>query len=148
MRAAATNAAFPVEIDSAGTGDWHIGRPPDPRAIAVAGRHGMDISGLRARQIRPDDFRHYDRLIALDGSVLSDLRRIAPADAKARLELLLDHADGRTGEDVAAPYLGEDPGFAKMMQLKPDQMAHQLHIDYTKVNIPDWVDQWNRMVVK
>lgn len=111
MRAAATSAALPVEIDSAGTGDWHIGRPPDPRAIAVAERHGIDISGLRARQVRPDDFRYYDRLIALDGSVLRDLQRIAPADAKARLELLLDHADGRTGEDVADPYFGDDAGF-------------------------------------
>lgn len=111
MRTAATSAALPVEIDSAGTGDWHIGRPPDPRAIAVAERHGIDISGLRARQVRPDDFRHYDRLIALGGSVLRDLQRIAPADAKARLELLLDHADGRTGQDVADPYFGDDAGF-------------------------------------
>lgn len=111
MRAAAAEAGVLVEIDSAGTGNWHVGKAPDPRAIATAARHGIDIAGLRARQVRPDDFTHYHRLIALDASVLRDLRLIAPAEGTGRLELLLDHAPGRRGDDVADPYFGDDLGF-------------------------------------
>jgi protein-tyrosine phosphatase len=111
MRRAATEAGIAVEVDSAGTGDWHIGKPPDPRAIAAAARHGLDISGLRARQVRGDDFDRFDRLVALDGNNLRDLRRLAPSSAKARMSLLLDHAPGRAGQDVADPYFGDDSGF-------------------------------------
>lgn len=111
MRAAALEAGLAVEVDSAGTGDWHVGNAPDPRAIVTAARHGIDISGLRARQVRQDDFSHYHRLIALDASVLRDLRRVAPSDGTARLELLLDHAPDRCGGDVADPYFGDDTGF-------------------------------------
>lgn len=111
MRATAIDAAFPVEIDSAGTGDWHIGKKPDPRAIAVAARHGIDISAQRARQIRMSDFGYYDRMVALDASVLRDLRGLAPADGTALLELLLDHVPHRRGDDVADPYFGDDTAF-------------------------------------
>jgi protein-tyrosine phosphatase len=111
MRAAAAGAGIPAEIDSAGTGDWHVGKAPDPRAIAIAARHGIDIAGLRARQVRPDDFSHYHRLIALDASVLRNLRQMAPAEGSAKLELLLDHAPDRRGDDVADPYFGDDAGF-------------------------------------
>ena len=111
MRAEARRRGLEVEVDSAGTGNWHAGEPPDPRAIAVAARHGVDISGLRARQVRPDDFRRSTHLIALDGDNLRNLRRLAPADATAGLSLLLDHAPGRRGQAVADPWFGDAAGF-------------------------------------
>lgn len=111
MRDAAGRAGLPVVVDSAGTGDWHVGRPPDPRTIATAARHGIDISGYRARQVTPDDFETFDHMVALDASNLSDLRSIAPPGATAKLSLLMDHVDGRYGTDVADPYFGEAAGF-------------------------------------
>lgn len=100
-----------VEIDSAGTGDWHVGRPPDPRAIAVAARNGVDIAGLRARLVVPEDFRRFDHIVALDRENLANLRRMRPADGTASLSLLLDHVEGRSGQPVADPYYGQDAQF-------------------------------------
>ncbi len=97
--------------DSAGTGNWHIGSPPDPRAQAVALKNGVDISGLRGRQVKPADFRRFTHLVAMDHDNLANLRRIAPPDATAKLSLLLDHVEGRAGQAVADPYYGEDDGF-------------------------------------
>lgn len=111
MRSAAHAAGLAVEIDSAGTGDWHVGRPPDPRAIATARRHGIDISGLRARQVTPADFDHFHHILALDANNISDLRRMRPDRSRASLSMLLDFADGRAGQDVADPYFGADEGF-------------------------------------
>ena len=111
MRMAAERVGLAVNADSAGTGDWHVGQPPDPRAIATAARHGVDISGLRGRQVTRGDFGRFDEIVALDGRNLRDLRRLATDDGGAKLSLLLDHAPGRTGRDVADPYLGEDAGF-------------------------------------
>ncbi|WP_303719236.1 low molecular weight protein-tyrosine-phosphatase [Brevundimonas naejangsanensis] len=97
--------------NSAGTGNWHIGSPPDPRAQAVALKNGVDISGLRGRQVKPADFRRFTHLVAIDHDNLANLRRIAPPDATAKLSLLLDHVEGRAGQAVADPYYGEEDGF-------------------------------------
>lgn len=102
-----------VEVDSAGTGGWHAGDPPDARAQAEALRHGIDISGYRARQVTQDDFRRFTHILALDSDNLADLRVIAPPDATTQPGLLLDHADGRRGESVADPYYGNRAGFAR-----------------------------------
>ena len=111
MRAAAGRAGVAVEVDSAGTGDWHVGAPPDARAIATAARHGVDISGQRARQVTIADFESFDHVIALDSNNFETLRQQRPADARAELSMLLDHVDGRRGQDVADPYFGADEGF-------------------------------------
>jgi protein-tyrosine phosphatase len=111
MRTVAERRGVAVDVDSAGTGDWHIGRPPDPRAIATGARHGVDISGLRARQVTPGDFHRFDHIVALDPKNLGDLRRLMPDGAKADLTMLLDHVDGRKGQGVTDPYFGEDEGF-------------------------------------
>lgn len=113
FRRAADAAGLAVSADSAGTGDWHIGRPPDPRACAEALRHGLDISGYRARQVEAEDFRRFDRILALDATNMADLRALAPADGKARLSLLLDHVPGLEGQSVADPYFGEADGFTE-----------------------------------
>jgi protein-tyrosine phosphatase len=111
FRREAARRGLDVEIDSAGTGEWHNGNPPDPRAIAVAARNGIDISGLRARQVTRSDFRRFDRIVALDLDNLSALEAMRPADAPASLSLLLDHVRGRKGQAVADPYYGADDHF-------------------------------------
>ncbi len=111
MRSAAERAGLDLEIDSAGTGDWHIGQPPDRRAQAVAKAHGDDVSRLRARQVVESDFKRFDLIFALDRANLSALRAIEPIDASAEIALLLDAVAGREGEDVHDPYYGPDAGF-------------------------------------
>jgi protein-tyrosine phosphatase len=113
FRAVATDLGLDVEADSAGTGGWHAGDAPDPRAQAEARRHGIDISGYRARQVISEDFRRFTHILALDADNLADLRAIAPVDATANLGLLLDHAEGRIGESVIDPYYGDRQGFER-----------------------------------
>ena len=100
-----------AEVDSAGTGDWHVGHPPDRRSIAVARKHGLDIGHLRARQVSARDFHRFDHIVALDSENLRNLQAIRPAGATARLSLLLDHVHGREGQAVADPYYGSDEHF-------------------------------------
>lgn len=111
-RAAFAKAGIDATIDSAGTGDWHIGHPPDARAQAEARRRGVDISALRGRQLRRADFYDFDLILAADATNLRDARAIRPADATAELKLMLDLLPGRGGEGVTDPYYGEDDGFA------------------------------------
>lgn len=111
FRAEAERLGLDLEVDSAGTGDWHVGHPPDRRAAAVAARNGVDISHLRARRVSAEDFRRFDHIVALDSQNLRDLERMRPADGKARLSLLLDHVEGRQGQAVADPYYGEADHF-------------------------------------
>lgn len=111
LRAEAGRRGVEIDVDSAGTGDWHIGHPPDRRAVAVAARNGVDIAHLRARQVGPEDFRRFEHIVALDAQNLADLAAMRPADATAELSLLLDHVAGREGEAVADPYYGEADHF-------------------------------------
>ncbi len=111
FRREASALGLDAEADSAGIGYWHMGHAPDRRAQAVARRHGIDISGCRARQVRQDDFRRFSHIVALDLENLSILNGLRPPDATASLSLLLDHAEGREGEPVADPYYGGDDGF-------------------------------------
>ena len=100
-----------MTIDSAGTGDWHVGRPPDERAQAVARAHGIDIAGYRGRQVSPADFRRFTHILAMDAQNLADLATVAPADKTAQVTLLLDLVPDMAGESVADPYFGDDDGF-------------------------------------
>ncbi len=111
-RAAFSAAGIDATLDSAGTGDWHVGHPPDRRAQAEARRRGTDISKLRARQLAADDFYRFDLILAADESNLRDARAIRPADATAELRLMLDMLPGRAGQGVTDPYYGDDDGFA------------------------------------
>ena len=113
MRDQARKAGLPAEIDSAGTGDWHVGSAPDNRAIAVARANGADISTLRARQVTADDFHRFDHIVAMDRANLQALRALHPSGAKARLSLLLDHVEGRKGQAVADPYYGAHEHFER-----------------------------------
>ena len=111
LRRECEGSGLSVIVDSAGTGDWHIGQPPDERAQAAALRHGVDIGHLRARQVTASDFHDFDHIIALDNQNMRDLAALRPAKAAARLSLLFDHVGGRAGEDVADPYYGRDEDF-------------------------------------
>lgn len=112
MRAEIARRGLDIDVDSAGTGRWHIGEAPDPRAIAIAKDNGVDIGEQAARQVTRQDFGKFDHIVALDGPVLADLRAMVPADARAELSLFFDHLEGRKGEDVADPYYGGVEGFA------------------------------------
>jgi protein-tyrosine phosphatase len=111
LRAEAARRGLDVEIDSAGTGGWHAGEPPDARAIAAARRNGVDIAGQRARKVSRADFDRFDHIVALDAENLADLEALRPAGGRARLSLLLDHVPGREGKGVADPYYGGDAHF-------------------------------------
>lgn len=111
FRHRAIEAGLDVEADSAGTGDWHIGAAPDPRAQATAKRHGIDISGYRGRQLEEADFHRFTHIFALDRDNLATIRRAAPESATAATALLLDLVDGRAGQSVADPYYGRDAAF-------------------------------------
>jgi protein-tyrosine phosphatase len=111
FRRAAERLGLEVRIDSAGTGDWHVGRPPDGRAVAAALRNGADIAHLRARQVTPADFERFDHIVALDRSNLAHLEMMRPPHSRAKLSLLLDHVPGRAGEAVADPYHGDEADF-------------------------------------
>lgn len=111
FRREAEEAGLDVEIDSAGTGDWNVGKAPDPRTQTIARKYGLDISTLRARQVTPEDFHRFSHIYAFDAENLANLQKIRPADSTAELQLLLDLVPGRAGEAVADPYFGDDSGF-------------------------------------
>ena len=111
FRAEAARAGLAAVADSAGTADYHVGEPPDPRATRTAAKFGIDISGCRGRQAEATDFIQFSHVFALDQSNLANLERIAPAGHTARLALLLDLIPGREGQSVADPWYGDEEGF-------------------------------------
>ncbi len=111
LRMQASEAGLGLVTDSAGTGDWHAGSAPDPRAQATALHHGIDISGLRARQITSADFSAFTHIFALDHANLREIERMAPPQATAEIALLLDWVPGREGADVSDPYYGGEENF-------------------------------------
>lgn len=90
--------------DSAGTGDWHVGQPPDRRAIHAAQQRGVALPSL-CRQVKPDDFREFDLILAMDRNNLNDLRALCPAPLQGKLKLMRDYDAGKdAGADVPDPY--------------------------------------------
>jgi protein-tyrosine phosphatase len=106
-----------VTVDSAGTGDWHLGEPPDARAQAAARRRGIDISGMRARRLAASDFRRSDLMLAMDRGHLRALERATPAGARAELRLFLDTAPELGTAEVPDPYYEDEPAFEAMFDL-------------------------------
>jgi protein-tyrosine phosphatase len=111
LRRAAGLSGIDLVIDSAGTGDWHIGHSPDRRAQAIARSQGVDIAHYRARQVDLADFDRFTHIVALDAQNLADLGKLRPENTRAQLSLLLDHVPGREGQSVADPYYGDDAAF-------------------------------------
>ncbi|PPU71941.1 MULTISPECIES: low molecular weight protein-tyrosine-phosphatase [Xanthomonas] len=106
-----------IQVDSAGTGDWHAGEPPDPRAIRCARGHGVDLSGLRARQLVREDFDHFDWLLCADASNLRDLQKLAPASLRDKVTLWLPWAGVQARQEIPDPYTGDSEAFEDVWQL-------------------------------
>ncbi|UEG62954.1 low molecular weight protein-tyrosine-phosphatase [Stutzerimonas chloritidismutans] len=105
-----------IEIDSAGTGDWHVGKAPDSRACAAAGKRGYQLTALRARQVQPEDFLRFDLILAMDHDNLARLEALRPEASRAELDLLLRRYDLARGV-VPDPYYGETDGFEEVLDL-------------------------------
>lgn len=107
-----------VLVDSAGTGGWHAGEPPDRRAAATAAKRGYDLSAQRARQVSLSDFEHFDFMVAMDSQNIRDLRAIAPAPLREKPRLLLDFArEPLPTREVPDPYYGGVDGFDRVLDL-------------------------------
>ncbi len=104
-------------LDSAGTGAWHTGNPPDARAQAAAAARGIDISHQRARQVARDDFSSFDLILAMDEDNLRALRHLADGDPDGRLRLFLDFAPDTGVSEVPDPYYGGPQGFEDVLDL-------------------------------
>lgn len=120
------NLAQRIRIDSAGTGDWHIGRAPDPRTCAAAATRGYDLSALRARQVGAGDFQRFDYILAMDEQNLRDLARLRPPASRAELALFLSYGD-QGAREVPDPYYGEGEGFERVLDLVENAAAHFLN---------------------
>jgi protein-tyrosine phosphatase len=103
-----------VEVDSAGTADYHIGEPPDLRSQRAAMRRGIDLGGLRARQVVS---AHFDFILAMDRGNLRELKAMCPKDSRARLQLFLEYAPDAGRLEVPDPYYGDAGGFEAVLDL-------------------------------
>jgi len=112
-----------IEIDSAGTHDYHVGDPPDPRSIAAASRRGVDLRHLRARMVRDEDFERFDLIIAMDRLNRATLIERSPEPFRERIRLLMEFAENGEVEDVPDPYYGGAPGFERVLDLAEEAAA-------------------------
>ena len=112
IRAKALAAGIAVEVDSAGTGAYHIGNPPDPRGLKAASARGYDNTAQRARQVASGDFNAFDLIVAMDGSNLDTLRASMPAGARAELRLF--HPEG---VEIPDPYYGGPEDYEHALDL-------------------------------
>jgi protein-tyrosine phosphatase len=122
-------------LDSAATSGWEVGSAPDPRSIAVAMRHGIDISGQRSRKVTPQDFSRFDLILGMDRSNVTDLKALAPA-ARNRVELFLEFAHGHE-RDVPDPYYDGPEAFAavyRMVREASEALATRLA---ARASLPD-----------
>jgi protein-tyrosine phosphatase len=106
-----------LRIDSAGTHAYHVGEPPDSRAIQAAHRRGVAMADLRARVVTREDFLHFDLLLAMDSDNATHLLRLAPAGQRDRVRLFLDYAPQAGVTDVPDPYYGGEAGFEQVLDL-------------------------------
>jgi protein-tyrosine phosphatase len=106
-----------IAIDSAGTGDYQLGQPPDPRAIRVARRHGYELAERVARQVGEDDFQRFDWILAMDSHNLETLRTLRPREYAGHLGLFLDFAPRVGIRDVPDPYQGSMSDFERVVDL-------------------------------
>ena len=106
-----------IVVDSAGTGDWHLGHPPDQRAAAAALQRGYDLAHLRARKVTQDDFGEFDYILAMDNNNLSDLQLLQPGSYQGQLQLFLEYHPEPQYREVPDPYYGGDEGFNHVLDL-------------------------------
>ena len=111
LRALAAQVGIDIDVQSAGTGDWHIGQPPDERAQHHAKGRGYDMSAQRARQVRASDFESFDLIVSMDRGHLSMLQRKCQPRHQAKLRMLVK------GRDVPDPYYGGPEGFERVLDM-------------------------------
>lgn len=116
-RIAVSPLAGRVQVDSAGTGGWHAGQSPDPRAIACAHGHGVDISMLRARQLRRQDYLEFDWLLCADRENLRHVIEQAPKTARDKVALLVEWAGIEGDDSIPDPYTGGPAEFEHAWRL-------------------------------
>ena len=123
-----------IDVDSAGTGAWHAGSPPDERASAEASRRGISLDHQRARKVRDEDFENFDLIVAMDSDNLSDLKQRCPKPYRDRLHRCMDFAPTLGLQDVPDPYYGGNKGFVKVFDLV-EQACNGLldHIESTRL---------------
>ena len=117
-----------VQVASAGTHDYHVGEAPDPRTVNHAAKRGYDLSAQRAAQVRKDDFRTFDYILAMDRGHLHLLRAMAPAESKARLGLFLEASGKWRDEDLPDPYYGGGAGFEQVLDMVEEAAARWLDL--------------------
>ena len=126
LRDKARARGLDLEIDSAGTGDWHLGEPPHPPMIAAARQAGYDLSPLRARQIGPEDFSRFDLILAADAKNLRDIEALRPAGDDTPVRLFAPHA-GSGEEEIPDPYYtGDYAGALALVERAADGLLDQL----------------------
>jgi protein-tyrosine phosphatase len=106
-----------IEVDSAGTHDYHVGEAPDERAQRHALRRGYDLAGLRARQVARVDFERFDLILAMDRGHLALLERAAPTQHRHKLRLFMQFAAGWRESEVPDPYYGGEAGFERVLDM-------------------------------
>ncbi|MBS0613879.1 MAG: low molecular weight phosphotyrosine protein phosphatase [Proteobacteria bacterium] len=104
-------------LDSAGTGNYHLGEAPDERSQRAARRRGIDLSALRARQVCAEDFHRFDLILGMDHANLRALQGLRPASAGAMLGLFLDYAPQLKQREVPDPYFDGEQGFETVLDL-------------------------------
>ena len=109
-----------IRTDSAGTHSYHIGEPPDSRAQSAISRRGVNISGLRGRQVADVDFDKFDYILAMDEGNLSILKRNAPSHAHEKIRLLLSYSRKYRNQEVPDPYYGGPSGFDENLDMIED----------------------------
>jgi len=117
LRSQLQKAGLQIQVDSAGTEDYHIGAAPDSRSIKHASLRGYDLGGLRARQVNLSDFSEFDLILAADGANLAELKRRCPREHQHKLSLFLEDAA------VPDPYYGGVEGFEKVLDLIESRVA-------------------------
>ena len=111
----AAGLAAHIDVDSAGTGNWHIGEAPDARAQRAGSRRGYNLAPLRARQIGVDDFGRFDLVVAMDEANVSALQGVCPTPSRGKIRLLMEYAPQLATRVVADPYFGGDSGFETVL---------------------------------
>lgn len=109
-----------ISTDSAGTHDYHVGRAPDRRAQHAAQQRGYDLSGLRGRQVEPNDFQEFDYVLAMDRENLANLQRICPPQQQGKLSLFMEFSRNFGVREVPDPYYGGEQGFEQVLDMVED----------------------------
>ena len=106
-----------IEVDSAGTADYHVDSPPDRRAVAHGEKRGLKMRHLRGRQVSREDFERFDFILAMDEDNFADLQRLRPPGSRAKVALLMSYAPRAGSRVVPDPYYGAADGFEAVLDL-------------------------------